>query len=96
MHAVQSGVTKISVANLRPGSGLDSELTTEASHKSVLSSQRGNAGVDDDLRAMTHSVIAVWIGYLNVDLAYRRLETVAIWATSGKERKAGEVSVAGA
>jgi hypothetical protein len=79
---------------MRPRSGLDSELTTEASDKSVLSSQRGNAGVDDGLRAMTHCVIAVWIGYLNVDLGYRPLEIVAIWTTSGKERKAGEVSVA--
>jgi hypothetical protein len=67
--------------------------TTEASDKSVLSSQRGNAGVDDGLRAMAYRVIAVRIGYRNVGLEYRPLDVVTIWATSGKERASGEVSV---
>jgi hypothetical protein len=66
---------------------------TEASDKFILSSQRGNAGVDDGLRAMAYRVSAVRIGYPNVALEYRPSEIVTIWATSGKERASGEVIV---
>jgi len=69
---------------------------TETSDESVLSSQRGNASVNDGLRAMAYRVIAVRSGYPNVGLEYRPLDIVTIWATSGKERASGEVSVVGA
>jgi hypothetical protein len=66
------------------------------SDESVLSSQRGNASIEDSLRTMAHCVIAVWLGHLNVNLGCRPLDTVAVWAARGKERESGEVSVAGA
>jgi hypothetical protein len=42
---------------------------------------------------MAYRVSAVRIGYPNVALEYRPSEIVTIWATSGKERASGEVSV---
>jgi hypothetical protein len=59
-------------------------LRRGASDKSVLSSQRGNAGVD---------VIAVWIRRLSVTLGDRPLQVAAI-AMGGKEKGSCKVSVA--
>ena len=67
---------------------------TAASDKSVLSSQRGNAGVDDGLRAIALGVIAVWIRRLSVALGDRLLQVAAIRALGGKEKGSCKVSVA--
>ena len=67
---------------------------TEASDKSVLSSQRDDASVEDGLRAIAPCVIAMCTGGVAVALGDRQLKVIAIRATAGKEKDSCKVSVA--
>jgi len=67
---------------------------TEASDKSILSSQRDNAGVDDGLRAIALGVIAMCTRGVAVALGDRQLKVIAIRATAGKEKGSCKVGVA--
>ena len=78
----------------RPDQEFDSKSMTEASDKSILSSQRDNAGVDDGLRAIALGVIAMCTRGVAVALGDRQLKVIAIRATAGKEKGSCKVGVA--
>jgi hypothetical protein len=69
-------------------------LSAKPSDKSILSSQRSNAGVEDGLREIAPCVIAMCIGGVAVSLRDRQLKVIAIRATGGKEKDPYKISIA--